>query len=126
MTLASDVDEARVSLERLRKLLENLTVRGLRACGPDELSQLDSNIEYLDGAGAGHVASVLTALRDQIANDRRTAAKALLEAQMSVRLLERLLTLRVVRSQYKLALEVSEAAAAAACAGDVGAGDDEG
>ncbi len=71
------------------------------ACGPDELSQLQSFTEYLEQAGAGHVASILSALHSQIEKDERASARKLLEAQISVRLLERLLTLRVVGTHLK-------------------------
>jgi hypothetical protein len=104
----SECDELRLTIEQLRTLLENLIVRGLRACGPDELGQVKSFTEYLERAGAGHVASVLTTLHSQIESDDRASAKTLLNAQTSVRLLERLLTLKVVREHYALALQADE------------------
>lgn len=103
-TLASDFEELRVSMERLRTLLENLILRGLRACGPDELGELQSYTEHLERAGAGHVAAVLAELHAQIQKDDRASAQTLLKAQTSVRLLERLLTLRVVKGQYAEAI----------------------
>ena len=102
-----EFEELRINLERLRTMLENLVVRGLRACGADELTQLKSHAEHLEQAGAGHLASVLTALREEIEQDRPTSAKKLLEAQTNVRLVERLLTLRVVKGRYALAMMVS-------------------
>jgi len=108
-----ECDEIRVTLERLRTLLENLVVRGLRACGPDELTQLQSFTEYLDQAGAGHVSSMLALLHSQISADDRASAGTLLKAQTAVRLLERLLTLRVVRGQFAMALAVAERGEAA-------------
>ena len=104
-TPVSEFEELRVTLERLRTLLENLVVRGLRACGADELGQLHSFTEHLERAGAGHVASVLAELHVQIEKDDRASARTLLTAQTSVRLLERLLTLRVVRGQYAAAVQ---------------------
>jgi hypothetical protein len=95
-----EFEELRISIERLRALLDNLVVRGLRACGEDELTQLRSHSEHLDQSGAGHLASVLTSLREQIEQDKPTSAQTLLEAQTNVRLVERLLTLRVVKMQY--------------------------
>jgi hypothetical protein len=103
-----EFEELRIGIERLRTLLENLVVRGLRACGPDELSQLRSHAEHLEQAGAGHLAAVLNELREQIENDSRTSAQKLLEAQTNVRLLERLLTLRVVKGQYAMAVAMRE------------------
>jgi hypothetical protein len=99
-SIPAEFEELRIGIERLRTLLENLVVRGLRACGPDELSQLRAHAEHLERAGAGHLAAVLSELREQIETDQRTSPRKLLEAQTNVRLLERLLTLRVVKMQY--------------------------
>jgi hypothetical protein len=104
----TEFEELRVHIERLRTLLEMLVVRGLRACGSDELAELKSHTEHLERAGAGHVAAVLARLYGQIEQDVRTSAATLLNAQTAVRLLERLLTLRVVRGQYAMALQATE------------------
>ena len=114
MPIPAELEELRVGIERVRTLLENLVVRGLRACGPDELSQLDSFSQHLQQTGAGCLASSLADLRRQIEADDRGSAKTLLMAQTNVRLLERLLTLRVVKLHY---------AAAIALVGDDGKGD---
>ena len=103
-TPTTDFEELRQGIERLRALLETLVVRGLRASGTDELLQLQSFTDYLDQAGAGHVAAVLATLHSQIEKDDRTSAKTLLNAQICVRLLERLLTLRMVKGQYAAAI----------------------
>jgi hypothetical protein len=110
-TLPPEFDELRVGIERLRALLENLIVRGLRACGSDELLQLKSLTDYLEQADAGHVAATLVKLHDEIEQDQRTSARTLLEAQTSVRVLERLLTLRIVRSQFAAAVQLLEQSA---------------
>ena len=53
----AELEELRVGLERIRALLENLAVRGLRACGPDELVQMfqakDINIVVTGGETQG-------------------------------------------------------------------------
>jgi hypothetical protein len=108
MQPTDELEELRISLERIRTLLENLAVRGLRTCGPDELTQLAGYAEHLDQTGTGHLAAVLSDLRGQIEGDKRTSAQALLQAQTNVRLLERLLTLRVVRQRYAAAIEMLE------------------
>lgn len=108
MQPAGELEELRVGLERVRTLLENLVVRGLRACGPDELSQINSYAEHFDQSGAGHLASLLFELKSQIERDDRTSARQLLEVQTNVRLLERLLTLRVVKGYYQAAIEMAE------------------
>jgi hypothetical protein len=123
--VSTECDELRVSIERLRTLLENLIVRGLRACGPDELVQLKSHAEYLERAGAGHVGSILAGLHDQIEKDDRASARTLLKAQTSVRLLERLLTLKVVAGRYQFAVEMLDGSVAAPPIDDMDALDDE-
>jgi hypothetical protein len=102
--LAPEYEELRCSLDRIRGMLESLIVRGLRACGPDELAQLKAFADELTRSGASHVATLLHSLHDAIHSDARTSAQALLTAQTAVRLLERLLTLRVVRAHYAAAL----------------------
>jgi hypothetical protein len=104
-TLAPEYEELRCSLERIRGMLEALIVRGLRACGPDELAQLKSFADELTRSGAAHVAGLLNTLHDQIRSDARTSAQTLLTAQTAVRLLERLLTFCIVRAHYAAALE---------------------
>ncbi len=97
-------------------------MRGLRACGPDELTQIRAFAEHLEQSGAGHLASRLADLHGQIERDERSSARTLLETQTNVRLLERLLTLRVVKGNYAAALEalddpeLSAGADGAACA----------
>jgi hypothetical protein len=112
-TLSPEVEELRVSLDRIRTMLENLIVRGLRASGAEELAQLKAFAEELERSGAGHVAAALAKLHEQIEKGEREGVKTLLLAQTSVRVLERLLTLRVVRSQYAAALQPDDAASAA-------------
>ena len=104
----TEYDELRIQIERIRALLEGLVVRGLRACGPDELSQIGSFAEHLDQTGAGHLASLLSELKSQIEGDKRTTARTLLETQINVRLLERLLTLRVVKAHYAAGIAAAE------------------
>ena len=106
--IAPEVEELRVCLDRIRALLDTLIVRGLRACGESELNQLKAFAEDLEKSGAGHVAGALADLREKIAGDDRGAARTLLLAQTSVRLLERLLTLRVAKDQYQAALAQDE------------------
>jgi hypothetical protein len=102
--LAPEIEELKSGIERLRKLLEMLVVRGLRACGENELLQLRSLTEYLEQAGAGYVASILNTLHTEIEKNSRDSASTLLQAQTAIRLLERLLTLRVVRGRYDAAI----------------------
>jgi hypothetical protein len=117
-----EIEEIRISIERLRALLESLVVRGLRACGREELVQLQAYAEEMDRSGAGHIASLLNELQQQIEKNDRAAARVLLNAQTSVRLLERLLTLRVAGARLGSAVA---AAAAAPSDGEADEQDDE-
>jgi hypothetical protein len=108
MQIPDELEELRVSIEQIRTLLENLVVRGLRACGPEEVKQLASLVEHLERTGAASLASVLAELWQQIENDDRGSARTLLQAQTNVRLLERLLTLRVAGGHYASACELLE------------------
>jgi hypothetical protein len=92
MQIPAELEEIWTSLGQIRSLLETLVVRGLRACGPDELSKIGALADQLAQSGAGHLASLLSDLRSQIERDERISAQTLLEAQTNVRLLERLLT----------------------------------
>jgi hypothetical protein len=126
MQIPDELDELRVSIERIRTLLENLVVRGLRACGPDELGQLASFSEHLEQAGAGSLASGLAELRQQIEQDDRACARTLLQTQTQVRLLERLLTLRVVKGRYAAAIErLEDAGSSGESDADAGNEDEE-
>jgi hypothetical protein len=78
----------------------------------------------LQQAGAGHVAAVLLELRQNIEKDDRASARTLLRAQTSVRVLERLLTLRVVKGQYDAAKGAAEAGVTADIGDDANADDD--
>jgi hypothetical protein len=117
-TLSLEINEFRVCLDRVRTLLETLIVRGLRACGSDEMAQLKAYAGELERSGAGHVAASLATLHEQIERGDREGVKTLLMAQTSVRLLERLLTLRVVRSQFAAADQFESALAAGGGTGD--------
>lgn len=106
--LSPDFEELRISVERLRTLLEGLVVRGLRACGPDELGQLKAFVDEFERAGAAHIASALATLHEQAERGERHAASTLLTAQISVRMLDRLLTLRVAKGAYEMAIQAAQ------------------
>lgn len=125
MQASNELEELRVHLERIRTLLETLVVRGLRACGPDELVEIGSYAEHLERSGAGRLAALLAELRTQIERDDRASARTLLKTQTNVRLLERLLTLRVVKGYYAAAIEAQELLATAGDS-DGGSGDGSG
>ncbi len=101
-------DEIALVTERLRDLLDDLVVRGLRTAGDDELRRLDAAREELDRFGAGHLAGRL----DDLAAAVRAGGAGggdLLRAQTSLRLFESLLT-REVAAEL-LAAAVAETSA---------------
>jgi hypothetical protein len=99
--MTNDVDEIVFTLEQLRRELEDLGARGLRAVGPQRLSKLGVIREELERIGAAHVAGQLSTLVKAIENDDRGAAAALLRAQASLRLFERVLTLETAAAQLQ-------------------------
>ena len=98
--MSDELDEIRHTLRRLQDELEDLTVGGLRAVGPERLPMLEALGEDFGRIGAAHLAERLTALTDGIRADRRDAAGALLRTQSSLRLFERILTLRTVEGRF--------------------------
>jgi hypothetical protein len=99
--MTNDVDEIVFTLEQLRRELEDLGARGLRAVGPQRLAKLRVIREELTRIGAAHVAGQLATLVQAIENDDRGAAAALLRAQTSLRLFERVLTLETAAAQLQ-------------------------
>jgi hypothetical protein len=91
----TEIAEVVDSLERLHSELQDLLVRGLRVCGPEHLSPLRSLQNELKRIGASHLAGRLTALIGAIETDDRQSASFLLRTQASLRVFERVLTLRV-------------------------------
>lgn len=92
-------------VERLTQMLDTLVMRGLRACGREELAQLESYRDELRGIGAEHLASSLDELLRETREGERAAARTLLRAQASLRVFERLLTQRAVAAQLSAVLE---------------------
>lgn len=95
--------EALELVARLNALLDALVVRGLRTAGAEDRARLASHRHHLADIGASHLAAALADLLVALADGRREAARALLAARASVRVFERLLTLRVVAAQWQAA-----------------------
>jgi hypothetical protein len=91
-TNPNEVAEVLQTLDRLHAALADLVVRGLRSAGPAQLAPLEALREEFGRIGAEHLAGRLGDLFDAVRNDDRGAAAALLRAQTSSRLFERLLT----------------------------------
>ena len=89
----SEIDEILQAVDRLHGALADLVLRGLRSAGPAQLAPLEALREEFDRVGAGHLAGRVGELLDAARRDDRSAAAALLRAQTSLRLFERVLTL---------------------------------
>ena len=91
-----EIAELRDALDRLHSALDDLTVRGVRAAGPQDLNRLSALRDEFRGAGAGHIADRLESAIEAVRADDRGSAAALLRAMTSARLFDRMLTLNVV------------------------------
>ena len=80
-------------LGHLQTVLADLAVRGLRAAGASQRAALAGVRTELERVGANHLAARGAALMSGLDKGDRTAATALLRAQASVRVFERVLTL---------------------------------
>jgi hypothetical protein len=93
----AEVDEIVHTVERLDHEFNDLVIRGLRAVGPQHLTALTALRQEFERIGAMHLAERIGTLVTAIKNDDRTAAEALLRAQTSLRVFERLLTVQTMR-----------------------------
>jgi hypothetical protein len=114
------VEEVVQTIERLNGAFDDLCVRGLRAAAPRDIGALRSMREEFERIGASHLATRIAALIEAIEKDDRGAAGALLRAQASLRVFERLLTLQVAASGVQTLIAGSSADTA-----DQDNGDDE-
>lgn len=91
----SEIEEVVGTLDRLNSELQDLLVRGLRICGPEHLLPLRGIHSELDRIGASHLGGRLSKLISAIESDSREAAVDLLRTQASLRVFERVLTVKV-------------------------------
>jgi hypothetical protein len=108
MNIPLGQDEVVLSIQRLRQEFEGLVVRGLRAVDSGQLSTLANIGEEFSRIGADHLAGRIGTLVEAIRNDDRSAAAALLRAQTSLRLFERILTLEVAAASLHAMLPAPE------------------
>jgi hypothetical protein len=92
----SEVAQICVAIETLRKELEELVVRGLRAAGPDDLRALENLRAGFDNVGAKHLAARLAVLLTAVKAGDHSAPEAHLLTLTSLRVFERVLTLDAV------------------------------
>lgn len=89
------IDEIANTIEHVRSELEALMIRGIRAAGPEHVALLMSAGEEFERIGADHMAGRIADVVMAIDQGDPGAAAALLRAQTSLRLFDRLLTLDV-------------------------------
>ncbi len=104
----AETDEIVQTIDRLQTEFEELAVRGLRSAGPQDLAMLAAIHEEFERIGAGHLAQRIGAVIDAIRNNDRGAAAALLGAQASLRLFERMFTLESAASVLSAPRERAE------------------
>lgn len=119
------MEEVVQTIERLQQTFEDLAVRGLRSCGPEQLTVLSSLHEELDRIGAAHIAGRLEDVIAKIRNDDRGSARALMRAQASLRVFERLLTLGTVEAEMSRLQAALDGGSFEADDDDDESGDDE-
>ena len=84
--------EVLLTLHRIRTVLEELTLGGLRTAAPAQLQALEAAATFLHRCTAPRLAGHLTRLQEAIAADDPVAPAALLRAHIALQLFERLLT----------------------------------
>jgi hypothetical protein len=106
--LPSMLDEIADTIERLRCRFEALAIRGIRAAGPDDIALLKSAGEEFERIGASHMAERIGEFIGAMQEGGREAAVALLRAQVSLRLFDRVLTLDVAEGALSSLADADE------------------
>src|ERR1043165_6777098 len=97
----SDQKEILQTIESLQTLFEELAVRGLRSIGTEQISTMSMLQEEMERIGATHLAGRIGTVLSCIKNDDRKSAPALMRAQASLRVFERLVTLESAQMQMR-------------------------
>lgn len=97
------------TIEHVQNTLEDLAVRGLRSAGAEQVNTLSALREEFERIGVSHLAGRIAALIEALRNGDVRAAAALLRAQASLRVFERVLTLQVAAQTLRALLESSDA-----------------
>jgi hypothetical protein len=100
--------EITTSIEVLRGALEDLMVRGVRVASADDVRALASLAEDLRGAGATHLAERVEGTLLAVKASRSDAAQLLMRAMASLRVYERVLSLRVAATEIELAFAAAD------------------
>lgn len=100
----ADIDEIVQTVERLDREFTELVLQGLRAVGGKHLTSLAALRDEFARIGAAHLSDRIGTLISAIKADDRSAAEALMKAQTSLRVFERLLTLQAEREMLTASL----------------------
>ena len=100
-----EIEQILQTIELLQGEFEDLAMRGLRATGPQHVAKLEMLRAECQRMGADHLAGRIETLVEAIRNNAREAAAALLRAQSSLRVFERILTLQSVEAVLQSQLE---------------------
>jgi hypothetical protein len=104
-----EIAEIVQTIEHVQSSFEDLTVRGLRSAGPEQLATLSALREEFERIGAGHLAGRIASVVEVLRGGEAKAAAALLRAQASLRVFERVLTLQVAAQTLSALLESTDA-----------------
>ena len=88
-------DDALALVIRLNQLLDSLCIKGLRALDSEDLARLSAQADALASIGAAELATRLRQLTDHLREGSRDAAAEAFRARASIRVFERLLSLRI-------------------------------
>src|SRR4051812_39260419 len=88
-------DEVANTIETVRRSLEELVVRGVRAAGSEHARRLEGLRDELARRDAHHMASRLGELGESLSRGDARAAGLLFRAQTSLRVFERVMTLDI-------------------------------
>jgi len=106
--LSDEMQEIAEAVERLKKALDDVAVRGLRALGGEQFKSLVAMHDELARVGAGHLAGCLDDVIRAVREDDRDGPAALLRAQATLRLFDRVMTLEVAEKAYQVLLAADE------------------
>jgi hypothetical protein len=96
-----DHKEIMQTIDHLQKTFDNLVIRGVRTVGPQQLSTLEALREELARIGAAHLSECIQAVITAIKNGGANASHALMSAQASLRVFERLITVDVAIEELR-------------------------
>jgi len=101
-------EEIAHAISRLQAEFEDLAVRGLRTADTQHLAPLKAMREEFERIGAAHLAERVARVISAIESDDKEAASALLQAQTSLRLFERVVSLEAAADHLRALLPEDE------------------